>query len=172
MPKPSEIVAALGDINVIASHEKLQTGLVGFLTMMADAAEKCCDAERQAEIIRRAATTVETVPYHLLVELNYDYDETMLTSVLIGLWDDDVPDYIDAHDLVFTLLDKLRSRTRSSKATEQATSFLNFMGPRSWRRDDPHARSGLNARPASRRSKKRSMRHGARCCTHRRRYNR
>jgi hypothetical protein len=108
MPKPAEIVAALGDISAVDSYATLQAEMVDLFTMLADHMCQSQD-ERPAQIMRKMAATIETVPYDMLAELGHSYGATLISSVLIlTVVRADAPDYADAHDLVSTLLDELR----------------------------------------------------------------
>ena len=75
MPKPSEIVAALGDISDIESYATLQADMVNLFNAIAD--QKDRNDQRSAQIMRKMAATIETVPYDMLVEFNYAYDEAL-----------------------------------------------------------------------------------------------
>jgi hypothetical protein len=67
MPKPAEIVAALGDLSAIDSYAMLQAEMVDLFADMADRMEHWND-RRPALIMRKMAATVETVPYDTLAE--------------------------------------------------------------------------------------------------------
>ena len=103
MPKPAEIVAALGDVSAIDSYATLQAEMVDLFTDLAD-----WNDDRSAQIMRKMAATVGTVPYDMLAELGHSYNPTLLAAVILDILHADAPDYADAHDFVLTLLDKLR----------------------------------------------------------------
>jgi CHASE3 domain sensor protein len=126
MPKPVEIIAALGDISAIDSYETLQAEMVDLFTSLAD---HMCHDESAAQIMRKMAATVETVPYDMLAELGHSYNATLISSVLIrNVVHADVPDYDDAHDLVRTLLEELRKldldHPDAPKAIEEIKAIL------------------------------------------------
>ena len=84
------------------------------------------------------AATVDTVPYDMLVEFGYNYDETLMVALLLReMLNDDVPDYADAHELMLTLLDELRSINLDHPDAQEAIDVFNkFLG-----RPNPHAPS-------------------------------
>jgi hypothetical protein len=109
MPKPAEIVAALGDVSAIDSYETLQTEMVDLFTCMADDM-KSWDDKRPAQIMRKMAATVDTVPYDMLAEFGHNYNPVLLALTFIRkVARNDLPDYADAYDLMLTLLDDLQS---------------------------------------------------------------
>ena len=67
MPKPAEIVAALGDVSAIDSYATLRAEMVDLFTDLVDRMKDRND-ERQALIFRKMAATVETIPYDILAE--------------------------------------------------------------------------------------------------------
>ena len=67
MPKPAEIVAALGDVSAIDSYATLRAEMVDLFTDLVDRMKDRND-ERRAQIFRKMAATVETIPYDMLAE--------------------------------------------------------------------------------------------------------
>jgi hypothetical protein len=108
MPKPAEIVAALGDVSAIDSYATLQAEMVDLFTSLAN---HMCEShdERSAQIMRKMAATIGTVPYDMLAELGHSYNPTLIAALILDDLQADAPDYADAHDFVLTLLDELRS---------------------------------------------------------------
>ena len=97
--------------------------------------------QRPAQIMRKLAATIETVPYDMLAEFNYNYDEDLVSVLLIlRVLHADVPDYADAHELVLTLLDELRSIDLDHPDTQKA---LEMVKPilKSMRQKNPRAPS-------------------------------
>jgi hypothetical protein len=139
MPKPAEIVAALGDVSAIDSYATLRAEMVDLFTSLSDCMKDRND-ERQAQIFRKMAATVETIPYDMLAEFGHNYNSVLISAVLILHLHADAPDYADAHDLVLTLLDELRSidldHPDTQKAIEEIKVILKFTGP-----PNPHAPS-------------------------------
>ena len=132
MPKPTEIVAALGDVSAIASYATLQAEMVDLFTTMADGMKKR-NQERPAQIMRKMAATVETIPYDVLAELGHNYDPALIAAFLLQwAWHDDPPDYADAHDLVLSLLDEFRridlDHPDTQKSIEQIEIFFKSIG--------------------------------------------
>jgi hypothetical protein len=130
MPKPTEIVAALGDVSAIESYATLQVEMVDLFTNMADGMKK---QERPAQIMRKMAATVETIPYDVLAEFGHNYGSTLIAAFLLQwAWHDDPPDYADAHDLVLSLLDEFRridlDHPDTQKAIEQINAILESAG--------------------------------------------
>jgi hypothetical protein len=128
MPKPAEIVAALGDLSAIDDYVTLKCEMVDLFDMLADCMKGWSD-ERPAQIMRKMTATIETVPYDVLVELGHSYSTTLICFVLmLHVVHRDVPDYADAHDLVLTLLDELRGinleHPDTQKAIEQIEAIL------------------------------------------------
>ena len=84
----------------------------------------------RAQILRKMAATVDTVPYDMLVEFGYNYDETLMVALLLReMLNDDVPDYADAHELMLTLLDELRSINLDHPDAQEAIDVFNkFLG--------------------------------------------
>jgi CHASE3 domain sensor protein len=139
MPKPAEIVAALGDVSAIESYATLRAEMVDLFSSLADWMKDRSD-ERRAHIFRKMAATVEMIPYDMLAEFGHSYNPVLLTAVLlVPVFHADAPDYADAHDLVLTLLDKLRSidldHPDTQKAIEELEVFFKSMG-----RPNSHAR--------------------------------
>ena len=135
MPKPAEIVAALGDISDIDSYATLQAHMVDLFTTTADCMRKWNHA-RSAQIMRKMAATVDTVPYDMLAEFGYGYDEAFMIALLLRqIVDDDAPDYADAHNLLLTLLDELRridlDHPDAQKAIDLINEFCGRQKPRS-----------------------------------------
>jgi hypothetical protein len=108
MPKPAEIVAALGNVSAIDSYATLRAEMVDLFTDLADRMKNRND-EPQAQIFRKMAATVDTIPYDMLAEFGHNYNPVLISAVLFLHLDADAPDYADAHDLMLTLLDELRS---------------------------------------------------------------
>jgi hypothetical protein len=124
MPKPIEIIAALGDISGIDSYAMLQAHMVDLFTTVADGMK--WNHERAALIMREMAATVETVPYDVLAEFGYNYDEALITALLLRpILYGDVPDYADAPDLVLTLLDELRRIDLDHPDTQKAIDLIH-----------------------------------------------
>jgi len=82
MPKPTEIVAALGDVSAIESYATLQAEMVDLFTTMADGLKKR-NQERPAQIMRKMAATVETIPYDVLAEFGHNYDSALIAAFLL-----------------------------------------------------------------------------------------
>jgi hypothetical protein len=132
MPKPAEIVAALGDVSAIDSYATLQAQMVDLFTSMADGMKDWNDA-RPSQIFRKMAATVETVPYDMLAEFGHNYDPALIAALLVlQSSHDDTPDYADARHLVLILLDELRridlDRPDAQKAIEEVEAILKSMG--------------------------------------------
>ena len=124
MPKPAEIVAALGDLSDIESHATLQAHMVDLFTSAADGMKKW-NRQRPALIMRKMAATVETVPYDLLAEFGYDYDEFLIVAFFLKeMLYDDMPDYPDAHELMLTMLDELRRIDLDHPDTQKAIDLI------------------------------------------------
>jgi hypothetical protein len=103
MPKPAEIVAALGDVSAIDSYATLAE-MVDLFTDLVDWMKDRND-ERRALIFRKMAATVETIPYDVLAEFGHNYNPFLISAFLWEqVFDADAPDYADAHDLVLTLM--------------------------------------------------------------------
>jgi DNA invertase Pin-like site-specific DNA recombinase len=69
---------------------------------------------------------VETVPYDVLAEFGYNYDEALITALLLRpILYGDVPDYADAPDLVLTLLDELRRIDLDHPDTQKAIDLIH-----------------------------------------------
>ena len=114
MPKPAEIVAALGDVSAIDSYATLQARAVDLFTCMADGI-KNWDDKRPAQIMRKMADTVGTVPYDMLAELGHSYNpRALLAAVILGNLHADAPDYADAHDSPHPARSVTGDRPRSS----------------------------------------------------------
>ena len=108
MPKPAEIVAALGDVSAIDSYAMLRAEMVDLFTTLANCMKDRND-ERQAQICHKMAATVETIPYDMLAEFGHNYNPYLISALLWQqVFDANAPDYDNAHDLVLTLLDELR----------------------------------------------------------------
>ena len=124
MPKPAEIVAAVGDVRAIDSYATLRAEMVDLFTTMADCMKDRND-ERQAQIFRKMAATVETIPYDMLAEFGHNYGWVMISVVLFEeIWHPDAPDYDDAHALMLTLLDKLRRIDLDHPDTQKAIELI------------------------------------------------
>jgi hypothetical protein len=140
MPKPAEIVAALGDVSAVPSYATLQAEMIDLFNSMADGMKTRNDA-RRSQIYRKMAATVETVPYDILAEFGHNYEPALIAAVLVlQISRDDAPDYADAHDLVLTLLDELRridlDRPDTQKAIDEVEAIIISMG-----RPNPHGLS-------------------------------
>src|SRR5262249_54714501 len=131
-----EIVAALGDISAIESYPTLRAEMVDLFTSLADRMKDRND-ERQAQIFRKMAAAVDTMPYDMLAEFGHSYNPFLISAVILQVLHADAPDYADAHDLVLTLLDELRSIDLDHPDTQQAIEVLKVIfkstGPM-----DPH----------------------------------
>jgi hypothetical protein len=125
MPKPAEIVAALGDVSAIDSYATLRAEMVDLLTYMADWMKKR-DDERQAQIFHKMAATVDTIPYDMLAEFGHNYNPVLMSAVLFLHLDADAPDYADAHDLMLTLLDQLRSIDLDHPDTQKSIELIKL----------------------------------------------
>ena len=77
MPKPAEIVAALGDVSAIDSYATLRAEMVDLFTDLVDRMKDRND-ERRAQIFRKMAATVETIPYDMLAEFGHNYGWVMI----------------------------------------------------------------------------------------------
>ena len=88
--------------------------------------------ERPAQIMRKMAATIGTVPYDMLAELGHNYDPVFIATLILNDLYNDLPDYADAHDFVLTLLDELRSidldHPDTQKAIEKIEVILKSMG--------------------------------------------
>ena len=82
MPKPAEIVAALGDVSAIDSYATLRAEMVDLFTDLADWMKGRND-ERQAQIFRKMAATVETIPYDMLAELGHNYNAVLISACAV-----------------------------------------------------------------------------------------
>ena len=126
MPKPAEIVAALGDVSAIDSYATLRAEMVDLFTDLVDWMQDRND-ERRALIFRKMAATVETVPYDMLAEFGHNYGWVMISVVLFEeIWHPDAPDYADAHALMLTLLDKLRRIDLDHPDTQKAIELIKL----------------------------------------------
>jgi hypothetical protein len=124
MPKPAEIVAALGDVSAIDSYATLRAEMVDLFTDLVDRMKDRND-ERRAQIFRKMAATVETIPYDMLAEFGHNYGWVMISAVLLEeIWHPDAPDYADAHALMLTLLDKLRRIDLDHPDTQKAIELI------------------------------------------------
>src|SRR5262245_55843111 len=139
MPKPAEIVAALGDVSAIESYATLRGEMVDLFTDLVDWMKNRND-ERQAKIFRKMAATVDTIPYDMLAEFGHNYNPVLISAVLLQHLDADAPDCADAHDLMLTLLDELRridlDHPDTQKAIEEIKVIFRLTGP-----PNPHAPS-------------------------------
>jgi hypothetical protein len=82
MPKPAEIVAALGDVSAIDSYATLRAEMVDLFTDLVDWMKDRND-ERRALIFRKmAATVVETIPYDMLAEFGHNYNPFLISAFL------------------------------------------------------------------------------------------
>jgi hypothetical protein len=124
MSKPAEIIAALDDVSAIDSYATLRAEMVDLFTDLADLIKDRID-ERQAQIFRKMAATVETIPYDMLAEFGHNYNPYLISAVLWQhVFDADGPDYENAHDLVLTLLDKLRRIDLDDPETQKAIELI------------------------------------------------
>ena len=124
VPKPAEIVAALGDVSAIDSYATLRAEMVDLFTTMADCMKDRND-ERQAQIFRKMAATVETILYDMLAEFGHNYNPYLISPLLFQqVLHADAPDYADAHDLVLALLDELRSINLDHPDTQKAVELI------------------------------------------------
>jgi hypothetical protein len=140
MPKPSEIVAALGDVSAIDSCETLRAEMVDLFTDLVGWMKDRND-ERQAQIFRKMAATIETIPYDMLAEFGHNYNPVLISAVVfMRVLHADVPDYADAHDLMLTLLDELRSIDLDHPDTQKAIEEIKVIFE-STGRPNPHAPS-------------------------------
>ena len=140
MPKPAEIVAALGDVSAIDSYATLRAEMVDLFTDLVDWMKDRND-ERRALIFRKMAATVETIPYDVLAEFGHNYNPFLISAFLWEqVFDADAPDYADAHDLVLNLLDELRSINLDHPDTQKAIELIKFAFHFK-RRPNPHAQS-------------------------------
>ena len=140
MPKPAEIVAALGDVSAIDSYATLRAEMVDLFTDLVDWMKDRND-ERRAQIFRKMAATVETIPYDMLAEFGHNYDWVLISVVLFEeIWHADAPDYADAHALMLTLLDKLRRIDLDHPDTQKVIEMIKVIF-KSAGRPNPHAPS-------------------------------
>jgi len=108
MRNPTEIAAVLGDMSAV-DNAILQAATIDLFTGLANAIDEL-NYKRAALIMRKMAATVATVPYELLAEFGYNYDPVLIgCAVRQQIFRMDVADYVNAHDLVLTMLDWLRS---------------------------------------------------------------
>jgi hypothetical protein len=138
MPKPAEIIAALGDVSAIDSYATLRAEMVDLFTDLAEWMKGRND-ERQAQIFRKMAATVDTIPYDMLAEFGHNYNPVLLSTVLFLHLHTDAPDYADAHDLMLSLLDRLRRIDLDDPDMQKAIEAIELifkMGP-----PNPHAPS-------------------------------
>ena len=155
MPKPAKIVAALGDVSAIVSYATLQAEMVDLFNDLAD----WCD-DRTAQIMRKMADTVGTVPYDMLAEFGHSYNPALLAAVILDNLHADAADYADAHDFVLTLLDQLREidldHSDTQKNLEQIEIIFKSMGrpPRKNRRIGRTASPAHSGRSTARRQPK------------------
>jgi hypothetical protein len=84
MPKPAEIVAALGDVSAIDSYTTLRAEMVDLFTDLVDWMKDRND-ERRAQIFRKMAATVETIPYDMLAEFGHNYGWVMISVRRFGI---------------------------------------------------------------------------------------
>src|SRR5262245_40560666 len=96
MPKPAQLVAALGDVSASESYATLRAEMVDLFTDLVDWMKKRND-ERQAQLFRKMAATVDTIPYDMLAEFGHNYNPILISAVLFLHLDADAPDYADAH---------------------------------------------------------------------------
>ena len=125
MPKPTEIVAALCDVSAIDSYATLQAEMVDLFTSLADRMKEL-NEERPAQIMRKMAATIGTVPYDMLAEFGHNYDPVFIATLILNDLYNDLPDYADAHDFVLTLLDELRSIDLDHPDTQKAIELIKL----------------------------------------------
>ena len=147
MPKPAEIVAALGDVSAIDSYATLQAEMVDLFTCMADSM-KNWDDKRPAQIMRKMAATVDTVPYDMLAEFGHSYNPALLAAVILDNLHADAADYADAHDFVLTLLDHLREIDLDHPDTQKGSKQPEFFFKSIGRPPRKNRRIGRTASPA------------------------
>jgi hypothetical protein len=128
LPKSDEIIAALGDTSGIDSYQTLKAEMIELFTDMADRMSHWKD-QRPALIMRKMAATIDTVPHDMLAEFGHSYNPTLLACVTIFhvLCPDVVPDFADAHDLMQTLLDELRSIDLDHPDTQKAIEEIKVI---------------------------------------------
>ena len=81
--------------------------------------------ERRAQIFRKMAATVETIPYDMLAEFGHNYNPYLISALLLQqVLHADAPDYADAHELVLALLDELRSINLDHPDTQKAVELI------------------------------------------------
>jgi len=128
MPKPAEIVVALGDVSAIESYATLQAEMVDLFSSLAD----CMNDESSVQIMRKMAATVGTVPYDMLAELGHRYNPALIAALILNELLGDASDYADAHDFVLTLLDEMRSidldHPDTRMAIEQCEGIFKSIG--------------------------------------------
>jgi hypothetical protein len=77
----------------------------------------------------------------MLAEFGHNYNPVLISAVVfLQVLHADVPDYADAHDLMLTLLDKLRSIDLDDPDTQKAVEEMEAMFETT-RRPNPHAPS-------------------------------
>ena len=73
----------------------------------------------------RSSATVETIPYDVLAEFGHNYNPYLISAFLWQqVFNVDTPEYADAHDLVLTLLDKLRRIDLDHPDTQKAVELI------------------------------------------------
>ncbi|WP_454616504.1 hypothetical protein [Bradyrhizobium cenepequi] len=141
MPKPTEIIAALADTSAIDSYATLRAEMVDLFIGLAERMQIWND-DRAARIMRKMAATIDTVPYDMLAELGHNYNATLISyALLLHVFILGVPDYADAHDLVRTILDELRSIDLDHPDTQWAIEEIKaiLQAERALRRRPPDA---------------------------------
>lgn len=131
MPKSTEIIAALADTSSIDGEATLRAEMIDLFTDMADRMGGWND-ERPALIMRKMATTIDTVPYDMLAELGHSYNPTLIVyALIVHVLLANAPDYANAHDLVLTMLDELRSidldRPNTQRAIDEIEAILDSL---------------------------------------------
>ena len=125
MPKSEQIVAALADISAIANHETLKAEIVDlFRDVLNDKGRR--KDERAALIMRKMINTIDTVPYDMLAEFGHNYNPELLACMIVVhvLMPDILPDYADAHDLMDTMLNDLRTIDLDHPDTHKAIEMI------------------------------------------------
>jgi hypothetical protein len=111
-------------MSAIKSYATLQAEMIDLFTAVADDMDELND-KRAALIMRKMAATVETIPYDMLAEFGHNYDPVLIScAVLQQIWHIDAADYANAHDLVLTMLDWLRSIDLDHPITRKAIEMI------------------------------------------------
>ena len=130
MPKPAEIIAALGDVSAIDRYETLRAEIVDLFTMLSDRMKDWND-KRPALIMQKMAATVGSIPYEVLAEFGHNYNPTLLTLVIYlritSAAGFEVADYESAHDFLVDMLDELRSIDLDHPDTQKAIEEIKVI---------------------------------------------